>query len=211
MKKSVFILDSEMIFAEGLKCLFEKQGELEVKGISTSGIESLKAIKNLKPDIVIMDCKINDISEIDAIEKLHSENVGIKIIFLTSEFDVNQAVKAMNSNVDGYILKNISFEEFYDIVVSVLNGTQYIDSSVINSINRYLAENDNNNNVELTHREIEILEMIVSGSLNKEIAAALNISERTVKNHVSSLFKKIKVSDRTQAAVYAIKNNIVNI
>ena len=93
----------------------------------------------------------------------------------------------------------------------MLDGAQFIQSSVLNSVNVYLAQNDNCKKTTLTKRENEILKMIAAGYLNKEIGSELNISERTVKNHVSSLFKKIGVSDRTQAAVYAIKNNMVKI
>lgn len=211
MKNSILIVDNQILFAEGLRSLLVSSGNYTVKGIASSGLECLGLIDKNKPDILIINSNIGEVSAMDILKIIRDHNMGIKVIFLSSEFDVNKAIQALDYGVDGYLLKDTTFNQLLVAIETVLDGAQFIQSSVLNSVNVYLAQNDNCKKTTLTKRENEILKMIAAGYLNKEIGSELNISERTVKNHVSSLFKKIGVSDRTQAAVYAIKNNMVKI
>ncbi len=211
MKNSILIVDNQILFAEGLRSLLVSSGNYTVKGIASSGLECLGLIDKNRPDILIINSNIGEVSAMDILKIIRDHNMGIKVIFLSSEFDVNKAIQALDYGVDGYLLKDTTFNQLLVAIETVLDGAQFIQSSVLNSVNVYLAQNDNCKKTTLTKRENEILKMIAAGYLNKEIGSELNISERTVKNHVSSLFKKIGVSDRTQAAVYAIKNNMVKI
>ncbi len=211
MKNSILIVDNQILFAEGLKSLLVSSGNYTVKGIASSGLECLGLIDKNKPDILIINCNISEVSGMDILKIIRDHNMGIKVIFLSSEFEINKAIQALDYGVDGYLLKDTTFNQLLVAIETVLDSAQFIQSSVLNSVNAYLAQNDNCKKTTLTKREAEILRMIAAGYLNKEIGSELNISERTVKNHVSSLFKKIGVSDRTQAAVYAIKNNMVKI
>ncbi len=211
MKNSILIVDNQILFAEGLKSLLVTSGNYTVKGIASSGLECLGLIDKNKPDILIINCNISEVSGIDILKIIKEHNMGIKVIFLSAEFQVNKVIQALDYGVDGYLLKDTTFNQLLVAIETVLDGAQFIQSSVLNAVNAYLAQNDNCKKTSLTKRETEILRMIAAGYLNKEIGSELNISERTVKNHVSSLFKKIGVSDRTQAAVYAIKNNMVKI
>lgn len=211
MKNSILIVDNQILFAEGLKSLLVTSGNYTVKGIASSGLECLGLIDKNKPDILIINCNISEVSGIDILKIIKEHNMGIKVIFLSAEFQVNKVIQALDCGVDGYLLKDTTFNQLLVAIETVLDGAQFIQSSVLNAVNAYLAQNDNCKKTSLTKRETEILRMIAAGYLNKEIGSELNISERTVKNHVSSLFKKIGVSDRTQAAVYAIKNNMVKI
>lgn len=211
MKNSILIVDNQILFAEGLRSLLVSSGNYTVKGIASSGLECLGLIDKNRPDILIINSNIGEVSAMDILKIIRDHNMGIKVMFLSSEFDVNKAIQALDYGVDGYLLKDTTFNQLLVAIETVLDGAQFIQSSVLNSVNVYLAQNDNCKKTTLTKRENEILKMIAAGYLNKEIGSELNISERTVKNHVSSLFKKIGVSDRTQAAVYAIKNNMVKI
>ena len=211
MKNSILIVDNQILFAEGLKSLLVTSGNYTVKGIASSGLECLGLIDKNKPDILIINCNISEVSGIDILKIIKEHNMGIKVIFLSAEFQVNKVIQALDYGVDGYLLKDTTFNQLLVAIETVLDGAQFIQSSVLNAVNAYLAQNDNCKKTSLTKRETEILRMIAAGYLNKEIGSELNISERTVKNHESSLFKKIGVSDRTQAAVYAIKNNMVKI
>ena len=211
MKNSILIVYNQILFAEGLKSLLVTSGNYTVKGIASSGLECLGLIDKNKPDILIINCNISEVSGIDILKIIKEHNMGIKVIFLSAEFQVNKVIQALDCGVDGYLLKDTTFNQLLVAIETVLDGAQFIQSSVLNAVNAYLAQNDNCKKTSLTKRETEILRMIAAGYLNKEIGSELNISERTVKNHVSSLFKKIGVSDRTQAAVYAIKNNMVKI
>ena len=136
-----------------------------------------------------------------------------KVIVLTIHNEIEYLIKALEIGCDGFILKDSDFDTLKKAIFSVYSGETYIEPSLMPLLNSSLAERDvlKEKVSDLTRREMEVLKMIASGAFNKEIALTLNISERTVKNHVSNIFKKIGVSDRTQAAVFAIKNNIISI
>ena len=211
MKNSVIIVDDQTLFAEGIKSILISTGNFIVKGIASSGLECLGLIDKNKPGLIIINSSIGEISGIDILKIIREHKMPIKILFISSEINVNVAIDALNYNVDGLILKNSSLSDFLSAINSILEDNQFIHPFILDSVNSYLAQTDNCKKTTLTKRETQILCMISAGYLNKEIGSELNISERTVKNHVSNLFKKIGVSDRTQAAVYAIKNNLVNI
>ena len=211
MKNSVIIVDDQTLFAEGIKSILISTGNFIVKGIASSGLECLGLIDKNKPDLIIINSSIGEISGIDILKIIREHKMPIKILFISSEINVNVAIDALNYNVDGLILKNSTLSDFLSAINSILEDNQFIHPFILDSVNSYLAQTDNCKKTTLTKRETQILCMISAGYLNKEIGSELNISERTVKNHVSNLFKKIGVSDRTQAAVYAIKNNLVNI
>ena len=211
MKNSVIIVDDQTLFAEGIKSILISTGNFIVKGIASSGLECLGLIDKNKPDLIIINSSIGEISGIDILKIIREHKMPIKILFISSEINVNVAIDALNYNLDGLILKNSSLSDFLSAINSILEDNQFIHPFILDAVNSYLAQTDNCKKTTLTKRETQILCMISAGYLNKEIGSELNISERTVKNHVSNLFKKIGVSDRTQAAVYAIKNNLVNI
>lgn len=211
MKNSVIIVDDQTLFAEGIKSILISTGNFIVKGIASSGLECLGLIDKNKPSLIIINSSIGEISGIDILKIIREHKMPIKILFISSEINVNVAIDALNYNVDGLILKNSSLSDFLSAINSILEDNQFIHPFILDAVNSYLAQTDNCKKTTLTKRETQILCMISAGYLNKEIGSELNISERTVKNHVSNLFKKIGVSDRTQAAVYAIKNNLVNI
>ena len=133
--------------------------------------------------------------------------------YLWSNNEIEYLIKAIDFNCDGYILKDSDFDTLKNAIMTVYEGQTYIEPTLVPMLNVRLAERDlmKDKSKELTRREVEVLKMIASGSSNKEIASTLSISERTVKNHVSNIFKKIDVSDRTQAAVFAIKNDIIKL
>ena len=211
MKNSVIIVDDQTLFAEGIKSILISTGNFIVKGIASSGLECLGLIDKNKPDLIIINSSIGEISGIDILKIIREHKMPIKILFISSEINVNVSIDALNYNVDGLILKNSTLSDFLSAINSILEDNQFIHPLILDAVNSYLAQTDNCKKTTLTKRETQILCMISAGYLNKEIGSELNISERTVKNHVSNLFKKIGVSDRTQAAVYAIKNNLVNI
>ena len=144
---------------------------------------------------------------------MKQQKMMCKVIILTIHNEVDYLIKALDNGCDGYVLKDSDFNTLKKAIYSVYSGDTYIEPSLMPLLNASLAERDvlKEKVSDLTKRELEVLKMIASGAFNKEIALTLNISERTVKNHVSNIFKKIGVSDRTQAAVFAIKNNIISI
>ena len=147
------------------------------------------------------------------VEEIKKKNYNVKVLILTVHNELEYLLKAIDIGVDGYILKDSESAELKKAIQAVLSGENYIQASLIPALNNRLANRDIDKDKidSLTTRELEVLIKVANGMLNKEIATSLNISERTVKNHISNIFKKIDVSDRTQAAVFAIKNNIITL
>ena len=150
---------------------------------------------------------------LQVLEKIKEKKIGVKVIILTVHNEIEYLLKAVNIGVDGYMLKDSESSELRKAIFSVIDGDVYIQPSLIPMLNSKVIERDIDKvKIEkLTRRELEILKLLSIGLLNKEIGEDLKISERTVKNHISSIFRKIDVTDRTQAAVFSIKNNLVNV
>ena len=150
---------------------------------------------------------------IEVLRELRKKNNLTKVLVLTVHGEDEYFIRAISNGADGYILKDSDINELKQAINIILKGESYIQSALLPILDSDMVESkDEKEKLEsLTKREMEILKRIADGMLNKEIAVCLNISERTVKNHISNIFKKIDVSDRTQAAVFAIKNHIVKI
>lgn len=209
----IVIADDHKMVREGLKQLLELEKNFNVVGEASDGFECLNIVNKRKPDVILMDINMPNLDGLNTLKIMREQNMNNKVIMLTINNDVDYLIKAMDYNCNGYVLKDSEFEILKTAIMTVAEGETYIESSMTAALNSSLAKRDVEAEKlqELTSREIEVLKMITRGFLNKEIAVNLNISERTVKNHVSNIFKKIDVSDRTQAAVFAIKNNLVDI
>ena len=150
---------------------------------------------------------------IEVLQEIKNKNINVKILILTVHGEIEYLLKAVDIGVDGYILKDSESSELKKAINAVINGESYIQPKLIPALNNRLVARDvDKDKIDLlTARELEVLIQVANGKFNKEIATSLNISERTVKNHISNIFKKIEVSDRTQAAVFAIKNDIIKL
>lgn len=206
----ILLSDDHKMVREGLKQLLELENEFEIVAESGDGFECLNYANKLNPDIVLLDINMPNLDGLQVLRIMKQQKMNSKVIILTIHNEMDYMMKALDLGCEGYILKDSDFDTLKRAILAVYKGDTYIEPTLVPYLNSSLAQRDliSDKVNDLTKREIEILQMIASGYLNKEIASSLNISERTVKNHVSNIFKKIGVSDRTQAAVFAIKNNI---
>ena len=213
MAVNILLADDHRMVREGLKQLLETDSEINVVAEAGDGYECLNLTNKTKPDIVLLDINMPNMDGIQVLNIMKQRKMLCKVIVLTIHNEIEYLVKALEIGCDGFILKDSDFDTLKKAIFSVYSGETYIEPSLMPLLNSSLAERDvlKEKVSDLTRREMEVLKMIASGAFNKEIALTLNISERTVKNHVSNIFKKIGVSDRTQAAVFAIKNNIISI
>ena len=213
MAVNILLADDHRMVREGLKQLLETDSEINVVAEAGDGYECLNLTNKTKPDIVLLDINMPNMDGIQVLNIMKQQKMLCKVIVLTILNEIEYLVKALEIGCDGFILKDSDFDTLKKAIFSVYSGETYIEPSLMPLLNSSLAERDvlKEKVSDLTRREMEVLKMIASGAFNKEIALTLNISERTVKNHVSNIFKKIGVSDRTQAAVFAIKNNIISI
>lgn len=213
MAVNILLADDHRMVREGIRCLLENVSEFNVVGEAADGYECISLVNKTKPNIVLLDIDMPDMNGIDTLRIIKEQKMICKVIMLTRHNEIDYLMKALEIGCDGYILKESSFETLLKAIFKVCSGNKYIETNMMPLLNANLEEKSNAKKKisELTKREIDVLKMIASGAFNKEIALTLNISERTVKNHISNIFKKIEVSDRTQAAVFAIKNGIITI
>ena len=214
MKKiKVMIVEDHSLIREGLKQLLEFDGSIEVVGEASNGIECLEKIDSVHPEVLLLDINMPEKNGIEVLKEMKEKESPIKVLILTVHNELEYLTQAVDIGVDGYILKDSESSELKKAIQSVLEGENYIQPSLIPALNNQLVNRDiEKDKISLlTNRELEVLIQVANGMFNKEIATNLNISERTVKNHISNIFKKIDVSDRTQAAVFAIKNNIIKL
>lgn len=213
MAISIVIADDHAMVREGLKCLLELDNLYEVVGVASDGYECLDVINKTNPDIIILDINMPKLDGLQTLKIMRQEKIQNKVIIVTINDDVDYLIQALDYECNGYVLKNSEFGILKEAINTVVSGDTFIEPRLMNLLNSNLAKRDIKKSMidALTKRELEILKLVSKGMLNKEIASQLNISERTVKNHISNIFKKIDVSDRTQAAVFAIKNGVVDI
>lgn len=209
----VMIADDHSLIREGLKQLLEFDGSIKVVGEAANGVECLENLEKYDPEVLLLDINMPEKNGIEVLKKMKEDKSQIKVLILTVHNELEYLMNAVDIGVDGYILKDSESSELKKAIRAVRDGENYIQSSLIPALNNRLLNRDVDQEkvALLTNRELEVLVQVANGMFNKEIATNLSISERTVKNHISNIFKKIDVSDRTQAAVFAIKNNIIKL
>ena len=213
MAVSVMITDDHSMIREGLKQLLELEGDFEVIAEACDGVECINKLEVVTPDVLLLDINMPNMNGLEVLQKLKEMKMKIKVLVLTVHNEVEYLLKAVDIGVSGYLLKDSESAELKKAIIAVVNGENYIQPSLIPVLNAKMIDRDSDTvKIEsLTKRELEVLKNLSYGMYNKEIAEKLDISERTVKNHISNIFKKIEVTDRTQAAVFAIRNNLITI
>lgn len=213
MAIKIMIADDHSMIREGLKSLLELEGDIQVVTEAEDGVDCLEKLKICTPDVLLLDINMPRKNGLEVLQTLKSSKSKVKVLVLTVHNEVEYLMKAVDIGVDGYILKDSESAELKKAIFSIVEGENYIQPSLIPSLNSKMIEkNRDEGKIEsLTKRELEVLKLLAVGMYNKEVAEKLNISERTVKNHVSNIFKKIEVTDRTQAAVFAIRNNLIEL
>lgn len=213
MPINIAIVDDHTMIREGLKQLLELDGDFKVVGQAGDGTQCLELLDKLPIDVVLLDINMPIMNGLEVLKIMRERKNDIKVIVLTIHNEVEYLIKAVDIGINGYMLKDSGSEELKKAINCVINGEIYIQPKLSPMLNSKLINRseDQKKIDDLTKREFEVLKLLAEGMFNKEIASRLNISERTVKNHVSNIFKKITVADRTQAAVFAIRNNIITV
>ena len=208
------ITDDHSMVREGIRQLLELDKDIVVVGEASGGQQCMDMINKVQMDVLLLDINMPDMSGLHVLQMLREQKCALKVLVLTIHNEIEYLMKAINIGIEGYVLKDSDSSVLKKAIYSVYAGDKFIQPSLAPLLNERLEERKqkNNNLMDLlTRREVEVLKLLTEGLFNKEIAYRLSISEKTVKNHVSNIFKKINVSDRTQAAVYAIKNNLVEL
>jgi DNA-binding NarL/FixJ family response regulator len=199
----VVLADDHVFVRDGIKSLLENEANIEVAGEATDGLEALKIVETAKPDLLILDIRMPNMTGIEVVEKLRSQNNTVKIVMLSMHESEEYVLKSIKAGADGYLLKGSSKEEFLKAVHTVANGGKYfsgdISSILIGQLSNPSGAVETKQPLDeeqlITKREKEILKLLLSGKGNKEIAEALDISKRTAEVHRFNLMKKLKVKN----------------
>jgi DNA-binding NarL/FixJ family response regulator len=206
----VLLVDDHAVVREGLRAFLELQDGIEVAGEAGDGREALEAAQRLRPDVILMDLVMPELDGVAAMRSLRETVPNARVIVLTSFLDDDKLLPALRSGAAGYLLKNAAPPELARAVRGAHAGEALIDPVVAARLVETLARQGGADPLDrLTPREREVLVLIGRGFPNKQIARELDISEKTVKTHVGHVLAKLGVTDRTQAAVFAVRAGLV--
>ena len=211
MKKTkVLVADDHKLVREGIVKLLGFYEEIDVIGEAKDGLETVEKVRNDFPDLVLLDLNMPRMNGIDTIKKIKEITSEIKILILTIHEDEEYIYEVTRAGAEGYIQKDIEPDELRNSIKEVMNGNKVFPAKIEEKVDEQL-EKDKSDLEELSNRENEVLELLAQGMSNRDIAEELYISEKTVKNHVSSILRKFSVNDRTQAVIVALKNGLVSL
>ncbi len=220
----IIIIDDHQLFREGVKRILDFEDTFEVVAEGDDGIDTLPLYEEFQPDVVLMDINMPQKNGVEATSELIEKYPDAKVIILSIHDDESYVSHALKSGALGYMLKEMDANEIVDAIKIVAAGGSYLHPKITKNLvaeYRRLSERENKGSFHqteirrpfhlLTKRECEVLQLLTDGQSNRAIGETLYISEKTVKNHVSSILQKMNVNDRTQAVVTAIKNGWVEV
>jgi len=201
----ILIVDDHPVIQAGLTSMLTTHAEVEVVGSASSGEEALAMVKQLMPDVILLDLRMSGMNGIDVLHALKEMKATARAIVLTS-FETDENIyRAIEAGAQGYLLKDTSQRQMLEAIASVHAGRRYITREVATRLAERMMRSS------LTARESDILEMLAKGLTNKQIGRALTISDNTVRNHVNSIMEKLEVSDRTEAVTVGIQQGIIQL
>jgi len=204
-KIRIAVVDDQAVVRQGFVSLINTVADMEVIAEATNGQLAVELYREHRPDVMLIDLRMPVLSGVEAIATIRKEFPGARIIVLTTYDGDEDIYRSLQAGAQGYLLKDVFFEDLEEAIRKVHAGSKRIPSVVAERLAERMSGSD------LTGRELEVLQQIVAGKSNKEIGTQLNISEATVKSHINNILSKLGVSDRTQAATTALQRGIVHL
>ncbi len=210
---TVLLVDDHPLINEGLEKILSLDDSIKVVGKANDGNEAIELAIKLKPDVVVMDINMPGVDGVEACAVIKDNLPQTEIIALTVCEEEDRILQILKAGAKGYFLKDVDPESLIDAIKNVVNGQSFIHPQIAAKVlNRFATltskQSDDVGNV-LTHRELEVVQYVAKGFSNKEIAETLFISEKTVKNHITNILRKLDLRDRVQVAIWAIKEKII--
>lgn len=212
----VFLVDDHVLFRKGIAALIEARPDMKILGEAGDGLEAIARARELRPDVILMDIGLPGCSGLEATRVIRQELPETHVVILTVSDDDHDLFEAIKAGAEGYLLKDAEPEELYGVLEALQRGEVRISGPMASRILSEFAKpaarppEDEKRDPDLTPREVEVLRELVRGSTNKEIAAALDIAENTVKIHLRNILEKLHLKNRTQAVVYAMRKGLVS-
>jgi DNA-binding NarL/FixJ family response regulator len=208
------VVDDHDLFRTGLRNLLEEQG-VQVVGEAAGGAEAVRIVRELAPDVVVMDLNMPGMTGVEATRQISNVAPLTRVVVLTISDQDGDVMDAILAGACGYLLKDSSIQQLIQGISAAAIGEALISPSIASKVLRRVRSSTSQSDIEhviraeLSDREIEVLKLIANGKDNAEIAADLHISPKTVKNHISNILMKLQIENRIQAAVYAVRSGIV--
>lgn len=210
---SVLIIDDHTLFRSGIRLLLQRQDGFEVVGEAGDGLEGVKLAKRLEPDVVLLDLHMPGVGGLEALKLLQEELPQVQVVMLTVSEDAQDLLEALRIGARGYLLKNIETDFLLDAIRRAAAGESVMSPQMANRLADAVRAPQSNTKTspaaKLSPREAEIIVMLAAGASNKEIARRLELAESTVKIHVQGILRKLNLSSRVQAAVYAVEHGLM--
>jgi len=209
----ILIADDHPVVREGLFAMLSREVDFDVIGEAKDGVEAVNKAKELSPDVVLMDLRMPEMDGVEAMRQIKSEMPDVKFIILTTYSDDEYIFSGIEAGARAYLLKDAPSEDLFKAIRAVHRGESLIQPVVASKLLDRFSELSRRtpSGDELSSRELEILCLMAKGAANKEISAQLNIAQSTVKTHISNVFQKLGVNDRTEAVTQAIKKGIIRL
>ena len=208
----VLIVDDHGVVREGLRAYLELESDIEVVGEARDGQEALEQVAALRPDVVLMDLQMPRVDGVEAIRQIRERHGGVHVLVLTTYGDDESIFRGIEAGARGYLLKDAPRDELFRAVRAVARGESLLQPAVATRLLNRVARRPLQPAPEtLTERELEVLRLLARGAANKEVGAALHISESTVKTHVANIFQKLDVGDRTEAVTVALRRGLLKL
>jgi DNA-binding NarL/FixJ family response regulator len=209
----VVLADDHRMLREGLRRSMSEEG-FDIVGEAADGLEAVKLVEELSPDVVLMDVTMPEMDGVEAARRIHAAQPEVRVVMLTMHADSDVVASAIRAGASGYLVKDCSTEEIASAVRLAMSGdtalSPQLASSMLHELRKLDAPTDEEERV-ITHREEEVLQLIADGCSTPEVAAKLFISQKTVKNHLASIYQKLDARDRTQAVVQAVRMGIIHL
>jgi DNA-binding NarL/FixJ family response regulator len=211
----ILLVDDHVLFRKGVSALLSRRQSIKVVGEAGDGLEAIQVAREILPDVILMDIEMPKCDGLEATRRIKREMPHVKIVILTVSDDDQNLFEAIKSGAQGYLLKDLEPYQLYDLLESVSQGeaplSGVVAAKILKEFSQPTSQSSEENGIveKLTAREIDILQLVVEGMTNKEIAITLTISENTVKIHLRNILEKLHLQNRIQAAVYAVRQGLV--
>jgi len=208
---SVVIADDQTLFRSGLAALLDRDPRLKVLGEASNGEEAVRMVDELRPNLVLMDLKMPVMEGVEATRRIREKHPEIAVIILSSFGGDGHLIPALEAGASGYVLKDTSVSTIVNSMLAIAGGAKVMSGSIADRLVGMLSNQPKESYDGLTPREVEILKLVAIGLANKQIAFRLQVSEKTIRNHISNIYEKLGIQGRSHAVIYAAKKGLVEL